>query len=333
MSALKFGVYLPVRGPSDIPGPKPWILALQYKYNNLNLETVKQTTLTAEKHGYNSAWVVDHYSTPMARQRLECWTTMTWLAAITSKIRIGSLVLCPLYRDPTLLAKMASTLDHISNGRLELGLGACPSFNKAECDAMGIPWVGPATRIKILKENIDVCKQLWSKDKANYEGDYFTLRDAVCEPKPLQKPFPPITIAGWGNRMLRLIAEYADRVNFGGPQMLSDRIEVLRGHCDSVGRDYDSLEKTLSIGVVLKRTREEYLGDMKQRFVADGSHGDFEDWLSRSEEYFIAGTVDDCVEQIKPFIDLGVTSFMIRFGDMPDLEDMSMFAKEVIPRL
>jgi alkanesulfonate monooxygenase SsuD/methylene tetrahydromethanopterin reductase-like flavin-dependent oxidoreductase (luciferase family) len=324
---------LPVRGPSAILGPKPWILALQYKYNQLNFETVKQTALTAEELDYDSVWVVDHYSTPRTRQRLECWTTMTWLASITNKIRIGSLVLCPLYRHPSLLAKMASTLDHISNGRLELGLGACPSFNKNECDAMGVPWVGPATRIKMLKETVDVCKLLWKEYNANYNGDYYTLRDAVCEPKPLQKPHPPITIAGWGNRMLRLIAEYADRVNFGGPQLLAERIEVLKNHCESIGRDYESIEKTLSIAVVLKRTNEKYMDDMKKRFIADGGHGDFNDWLRRAEEYYIAGTPEECIEQFRPLLALGVTSFMIRFGDMPNLEDMSMFAKEVIPRL
>jgi len=333
MSGLKFGVMLPVRGPSDIPGPKSWILALQYQYDELNLETVLQTAIAAEELDYNSIWVVDHYSTSGTRQRLECWTTMTWLASLTHKIRIGSLVLCPLYRNPSLLAKMASTLDQISNGRLELGLGACPSFNKPECDAMGIPWFGSATRIKMLKETVEVCKLLWSKDSANYNGNHFTLRDAVCEPKPLQKPGPPITIAGWGDRMLRLIAEYADRVNFGGPQLLSERLEVLKSHCESVGRDYNSLEKTLSIAVVLKPSREEYLDDMKHRFIADGGHGDFTDWLNRAEAYYISGTPEDCIEQLGPLLELGVTSFMIRFGDMPNLEDMSMFAKEVITKL
>ena len=333
MSGLKFGVMLPVRGPSDIPGPKSWILALQYQYDELNLETVLQTAIAAEELDYNSIWVVDHYSTLGTRQRLECWTTMTWLASLTYKIRIGSLVLCPLYRNPSLLAKMASTLDQISNGRLELGLGACPSFNKPECDAMGIPWFGSATRIKMLKETVEVCKLLWSKDSANYNGNHFTLRDAVCEPKPLQKPGPPITIAGWGDRMLRLIAEYADRVNFGGPQLLSERLEVLKSHCESVGRDYNSLEKTLSIAVVLKPSREEYLDDMKHRFIADGGHGDFTDWLNRAEDYYISGTPEDCIEQLGPLLELGVTSFMIRFGDMPNLEDMSMFAKEVITKL
>jgi len=133
--------------------------------------------------------------------------------------------------------------------------------------------------------------------------------------------------------MLRLIARYADRVNFGGPQLLFERIEVLKSHCESVGRDYSSLEKTLSIAVVLKPSREEYLDDMKQRFIADGGHGDFSEWLNRAEEYYISGTPEDCIDQLGPFLEMGVSSFMIRFGDMPSLDDMSMFAKEVVPRL
>ena len=333
MCGLKFGIMLPIRGPSDIPGPKSWILALQYQYDKLNLETVKQTAFIAEALDYDSIWVVDHYSTSQTRQRLECWTTMTWLASLTHKIRIGSLVLCPLYRHPSLLAKMASTLDNISNGRLELGFGACPSYNKAECNAMGIPWVGPATRIKMLKETIEVCKLLWSETHANYDGEFFSLKDAFCEPKPLQKPCPPITVAGWGDRMLRLVAEYADRVNFGGPELVSERIEVLKSHCESIGRAYDSLEKTLSIAVVLKRTRSEYLDDMKKRFIADGGHGNFDDWLGRAEEYYVSGTPEECVEQLQSFLELGFTSFMIRFGDMPSLDDIPLFAKEVIPHL
>jgi len=333
MRGLKFGVMLPVRGPSNIPGPKSWILALQYQYDELSLETVKHTALSAEELGYDSIWVVDHYSTPQTRQRLECWTTMTWLASLTHIIRVGSLVLCPLYRHPSLLAKMASTLDRISNGRLELGFGACSSFNKAECDANGIPWVGPVTRMKMLKETVEVCRLLWSENPANYNGEFYALRDAFCEPKPMQNPGPPITIAGWGNRMLRLIAEYADRVNFGGPELVSERIEVLKSHCNSVGRDYDSLEKTLSIAVVLKRNREEYLDDMKRRFIADGGHGDFDDWLGRAEDYYVSGTPEECVMQLQPFLELGFNSFMIRFGDMPSLEDMSLFAQEVIPHL
>jgi alkanesulfonate monooxygenase SsuD/methylene tetrahydromethanopterin reductase-like flavin-dependent oxidoreductase (luciferase family) len=333
MSELKYGVMLPVRGPSSLPSPKSWTQALDYQYNNLDLNTVKQTALKSEKLGYHSVWVVDHLSTHRRRQRLECWTTMTWLASITNKIRIGSLVLCPLYRHPSILAKMAATLDVISEGRLELGLGACATFNKTECDARGIKWVGPASRLRMLSETVEICKMLWSEEEASYNGQFYKLNNAVCEPKPVQKPHPPITIAGRGDRMLQLIAKYADKNNFGGPQELARKIRVLHGHCEAIGRDYDSIEKTITIGVVVKSSREEYLEDMRERFIADGSRGDFNDWLKRAEKYYVSGTPEDCVEQIQYYVEMGMNTFMIRFGDVPKVNDVRLFAKEVIPNI
>ena len=122
-------------------------------------KSVKETAITAEKLGYDSIWIFDHFSSILWNEIMECWTTLTWVASLTKTIRLGTMVLCPLYRHPSLLAKMASTLDVISNGRLELGIGACAPFNELmETKPRGLKWAGPKTRIQILEETIQICK-------------------------------------------------------------------------------------------------------------------------------------------------------------------------------
>jgi alkanesulfonate monooxygenase SsuD/methylene tetrahydromethanopterin reductase-like flavin-dependent oxidoreductase (luciferase family) len=261
---------------------------------------------------------------------------MTWIAAQTQKIRIGSLVLCPLYRHPTILAKMASTLDLMSNGRLTLGLGACSRINKAEAEPRGIQWYGPKTRIEILEEYVSILKAIWTEDKTTFSGKHYQIKDVYCEPKPIQKPHPPVLIAGPGEkRTLRLVAKHADKNNFGfyPKSGFKARLDVLRKHCEAVGRDYNSIEKTAEIGIIIHKDEEKYLDSMKKRFEYNVGVGSFDDWLVEAEEHFVTGTPRECSEQIQTYVDMGVDHFMIRFGDLPDLDGMCLFKKEVIPNI
>ena len=151
-------------------------------------ERVRNVVLECERLGYDSIWLDDHLmygKTPI----LECWTTLSALASLTAKIRLGTMVLCNSYRNPALLAKMAATLDVISNGRLELGIGA--GVQKDEHEAYGIPFPKPSERIERMKEAVEIIKKLWTEENANYQGKYYTVNEAVCLPKPLQKPHPP----------------------------------------------------------------------------------------------------------------------------------------------
>jgi len=327
-----FGVMLPVMIPS---GPKPWPLysALQYDYPRLDLDLVKEVAIEAESLGYHSVWVSDHLSRASCRERPECWTMMTWLAALTQRVRIGSMVLCNLYRHPALLAKMASTLDVLSGGRLEFGIGAC--WAEDECLDRGMGWPSNASRLRMMREAVEICKGLWTQETTNYEGRYYQLKNVYSEPKPLQKPHPPIMIGGGGEYLtLKIVARHADKSNFGGRLGdLTRRMNVLRRYCERVGRDYDSIEKTCNISVVVQPTREEYLEDMRRRYAADGAQGNFDDWLEKAEAFYIAGTPEECLEQLKPYVDLGVSMFVIRFGDIPSLNGMKLFSEEVAPKL
>jgi alkanesulfonate monooxygenase SsuD/methylene tetrahydromethanopterin reductase-like flavin-dependent oxidoreductase (luciferase family) len=258
---------------------------------------------------------------------------MTWLATLTKRIRLGSMVICNLYRHPALMAKMASTLDLISGGRLELGIGAC--WAEDECIDRGIEWPSNEVRLQMLGESVRIIKNLWTEERTSFKGRHYFLQDAYSEPKPVQKPHPPVMIGGGGEGFtLKLVARYADKSNFGGTlRDIERRMRALRMHCKAVGRDYDTIQKTTNIAVVIHPTKEEYIADMKRRWEADGSYGDFNEWLENAEAVYVAGTPEDCVERLKSYVNLGIRLFVVRFGDIPSLKGMRLLAERVFPRI
>lgn len=191
---------------------------------------------------FESAWNFDHFEPILAAPRsgpcLEGWTTLAALAQATRRIRVGCMVTGMPYRHPAVLANMAATVDHVSGGRLELGLGA--GWNQAECDAYGIELPPLGERFDRFDEACEVVIGLLSQPQFSFAGEHFAVTDAWCEPKPIQRPHPPITIGGDGpRRTLRAVARYAQRWNtpFTSPEVLTEKLEVLRGHCADVGRD------------------------------------------------------------------------------------------------
>jgi alkanesulfonate monooxygenase SsuD/methylene tetrahydromethanopterin reductase-like flavin-dependent oxidoreductase (luciferase family) len=180
---------------------------------------------------------------------------------------------------------------------------------------------------------VRIIKSLWTQEHTDFEGRHYTLKDVYSEPKPLQKPHPPVMIGGGGEDFtLRLVAKYGDRSNFGGS--LTDvkrRMGALRRHCEDVGRDYDEITKSTNLGVIVHPTREEYLEDMWGRWEANRAHEPFEEWLGKAEGAYIAGTPDECVEQLRPYVELGVGLFVIRFGDIPSLDGLRLFSEKVAP--
>jgi alkanesulfonate monooxygenase SsuD/methylene tetrahydromethanopterin reductase-like flavin-dependent oxidoreductase (luciferase family) len=228
---------------------------------------------------------------------------------------------------------MASTLDILSDGRLEFGIGAC--WSEEECIDRGIHWPSNAVRLRMMRESVEICKSLWTKESTTYNGKHYKLLNTISEPKPLQKPFPPIMIGGSGEHLtLKIVARHADKSNFGGTYgELKRRINLLRRYCDHIGRNYDSIEKTSNIAVVIFESDEEYEKDMRRRWDADGAHGTFENWMEKTKALYVAGTPKDCIEKLQSYIELGVSTFIIRFGDVPSLEGMRLFSKEVVPKL
>ncbi|HKV53341.1 MAG TPA: TIGR03560 family F420-dependent LLM class oxidoreductase, partial [Candidatus Binataceae bacterium] len=196
-----------------------------------------------EKLGYHSIWLVDHFwnrGVPEA-DVLECTATMSALAASTEKLRIGSLVLCNSFRNPALLAKQLTSIDNVSNGRVEIGLGA--GWMDEEYRGYGYEFPSTGVRLRQLDEGVQILKLLMTEKRSSFEGRHYKLAEAYNNPKPVQKPHPPITIGGSGEKvMLRIVAKYADRWNCpAGYRSFEHKLDVLKEHCQVVGRDINQI--------------------------------------------------------------------------------------------
>jgi alkanesulfonate monooxygenase SsuD/methylene tetrahydromethanopterin reductase-like flavin-dependent oxidoreductase (luciferase family) len=257
---------------------------------------------------------------------LECWTTLSALSSLTEKIRLGTMVTCNSFRNPSLLAKMAATVDNISNGRLELAMGA--GIQKNEHNAYGFPFLSPKARIECLNEAVEILKKLWTEEKASYKGKHYIINDAVCEPKPVQKPYPPITIGGGGEKLtLRVTARHADRYDFGylpSVEAYKRKLKVLEKHCDAVGRSFNEIEKSCwPVGqIFIGEDRKELKKRILQLIPKGVSLKDF------MKTTFV-GTPEDFIEKLRHYLNLGVTHFMLFFGDLPDLRGLRLFAKNI----
>ena len=275
--------------------------------------------------GYHSVWLDDHlmYET---QPILECWTALAALSAVTKRIHLGSMVTCNSFRNPALLAKMAATLDVISGGRLELGIGA--GVQETEHFAYGFPFPKTAIRIERLREAVEVIKALWAKEEASYTGKHYSISGAVCMPKPLQKPHPPITIGGSGEKLLlKVTAQHADRCDFGyvpSLEMYKHKLKVLEKHCSAVDRDFQEIEKSCWLGGQVVIARD--CGELRKRVECDKPNGLALDVFKRTS---IIGTPDECIEQMQPYVDLGVTHFMLYFGGLPNFSGLRLFAETV----
>ena len=203
--------------------------------------------------GIEHAWLFDHFYPIMGDVTgpcLEGWTLLAAFAALTQRLRIGLMVTGNTYRHPAVLAKIGATLDVISHGRLDFGIGA--GWNELEHSSYGIPLYGTGERIRRMGEACELIRLLWTQKTTDFEGKYYQLKGAYCEPKPLQKPYPPFVIGGGGEQLtLRMVAKYADIWNFaGGPvDAFQHKNEVLDGHCAAIGRDPATIERSVQIPV------------------------------------------------------------------------------------
>jgi F420-dependent oxidoreductase-like protein len=219
-------------------------------------DTLSDIAAAAEDAGFASMWVMDHYfqirgvgdpDEPM----LEAYTTLGHLAALTEAVQLGALVTGVIYREPALLVKEVTTLDVLSGGRAYFGIGA--AWFEREALGLGVRFPPVAERFERLEEALQITHQMWSDDDGPFHGQHYRLEETLCRPEPLQQPHPPIMIGGMGERKtLRLVAKYADACNLfarSGLDVLKHKLEVLRAHCDAVGRPYGDIEKT-TLGTV-----------------------------------------------------------------------------------
>lgn len=276
----------------------------------------------AEKLGYDSIWVYDHFHNvprPAHEAVFECWTVISAMSQLTSKIRLGQMVGCNLYREPSLLAKITSTVDVISGGRLDWGIGA--GWYENECRGYGYDFPEPKVRIAMLRECVEVVRSMWTQEETNYDGKYYNLVRGNCDPKPLQKPHPPIWIGGGGEQLtLRVVARYADYSNFGGSlEDFARKREILKGHCAAVGRDEAEIGKTWSPDVFIRRTEKELKTSGSLSLRGDP----FDEWQKNN----LVGTVEQVTEKVQKYIDLGCSGFIPWCADYPSSETVELFAE------
>ena len=208
----------------------------------------------ADAGGFGSVWVTDHLfqsewpgsgrlaSDPM----LEAYTTLAFAAGHTERVRLGAMVSPVTFRQPGVLAKIVTTLDVLSGGRAALGIGA--GWDEREHRGLGIPFPPLAERFQRLEETLRIVRQMWSDEDGPFDGEHYRLEETICEPRPISQPHPPIVVGGGGERKtLRLVARYADACNLYPTPELPRKLEVLRGHCADVGRDYDDIERTVQL--------------------------------------------------------------------------------------
>jgi len=282
--------------------------------------------LRAEELGFHSIWVYDHFHNvprPAHEAVFECWTTMAAISQRTSRIRLGQMVGCNSYRNPGLLAKITSTLDVISGGRLEWGIGA--GWYENEYRGYGYEFPKPKDRIGMLRESVEIVKSMWTNVETTYDGKYYKTVRANCDPKPLQKPTPPVWIGGGGEQLtLRVVAEHADCSNFGGkPDEWARKREILKGHCAAVGRDESEIRKTWSPEVFIRSTEKELTERTKGGLWGDS----VENWRDNN----LVGTPEQVAEKIATYVKLGCSGFIPWCADYPDTETMELLAKRVMP--
>jgi F420-dependent oxidoreductase-like protein len=309
------------------------------QYHALDWETTKRAILRAEALGFDAAWAPDHLLLGRDNAEYECWTLLSAIAGFTDDINVGSLVLCNDYRNPALLAKMAATLDVVSEGRLELGLGA--GWHEQEYDAYGWQYRDGFERLMRLDEAIRVIKRMWDagSDGASFDGDHYRIEDAPCAPPPVQEPHPPILVGGTGEEVtLKLVAKHADVWNtdvFNGDLgTLEHKIDVIEDHCATVDRDPAEIEYSWDGHVVCTRDEDKYerLMDLMTPIQFEEEYTDQPDVTrENADEYFMLGTPEECAEAIEERIEAGVTKFQFWFVDYPDLSGMELFADEVMP--
>ena len=282
--------------------------------------------LRAEELGFHSIWVYDHFHNvprPAHEAVFECWTTMAAISQRTSRIRLGQMVGCNSYRNPGLLAKITSTLDVISGGRLEWGIGA--GWYENEYRGYGYEFPKPKDRIGMLRESVEIVKSMWTNVETTYDGKYYKTVRANCDPKPLQKPTPPVWIGGGGEQLtLRVVAEHADCSNFGGkPDEWARKREILKGHCAAVGRDESEIRKTWSPEVFIRSTEKELTERTKGGLWGDS----VENWRDNN----LVGTPEQVAEKIATYVKLGCSGFIPWCADYPDTETMELLATRVMP--
>lgn len=299
-------------------------------------EDLLKVWTAAEELGYESAWLYDHFYALGDKNQpcLEAWTTLAALAAMTKRLKIGTMVTCVNYRHPSLLAKMAATVDLLSHGRLILGIGA--GWYEEEYRSYGYEFPDQATRMKQLKEALIIIQKLWTEDKASFDGNCYTIRNAISSPKPMQKPRPKILVGiASGRKTLPFLAvRYADGLNATSSSLdeVDAIIQSALGYCEKLGKKKTELIISWQ-GFLLIGENESEVETYIEKGAKRRGQSVSEFKKSILDRGVILGPPDVCVNQLRKFKDLGVKDFFLGFTGDTEIRPLETFRDRVIPQL
>jgi len=297
-------------------------------------EEARSAAIEFDRLGFDHLWVCDHvYGVPLPTLPIfEAWTQLAAVAAVTARAGLGTLVTPPFFRNPAVLAKQVATLDHISNGRALVGLGA--GWFEAEFTGTGCAFPKLGERMRALEETAQILKLLWTEERATFAGRHFSVTNAICEPKPLPRPAgaagrPPILIGGGGERVLMGIAarhaEIWNNLAVFQPQ-LGAKIEALKRRCGELGRDFDTLEVSQQCVVVIAPDEAGAKAALEKAGKVYGGH-----MGGALAEHGIWGAPERVIECIERHVELGCTTFVIEFFGRDTREPARLFAETVMP--
>jgi F420-dependent oxidoreductase-like protein len=280
---------------------------------------------------WDSIWVFDHFHTvprPLLETTFECWTITATLARDTSRVNIGQMVGCNGYRNPALYAKIASTVDVASHGRLYAGIGA--GWYEHEWRAYGYDFPETPERMRMFREAVEIIHKMWTEDYPTFEGRHYTIDRPINEPKGVQKPHPPLWIGGGGEQVtLKLVAQYGDASNFGGGDLavIRHKLEVLKRHCDALGRDYDDIIKSTQIYLLLldgERDREQAVTATREALNLTAEEFNQRFWVGTSEEI---------ADRLRLIVEAGIDYVVLYMPRLAyDRGPLQQFTADIIPQ-
>jgi F420-dependent oxidoreductase-like protein len=330
---MRFGIFV----------PQGWRLDLVGIDQKDQWATMKALAQRADAGPWESIWVFDHFHTvpaPTDEATHEAWTLMSALGAVTERVRLGQMCTCMGYRNPVYLAKVAASCDHVSGGRIEMGIGA--GWYEHEWRAYGYGFPPARERLRMLDEGVQIMRQAWTEGRASLDGKHYQVDGAIVRPLPLQEGGIPLWIAGGGEKVtLKIAARYAQYTNFiGTADVFARKSEILKSHCDAVGTDYDKIVRSADFNVYIGETE----ADVQKRLEAN---------KARMEPYVGAkkaaaavasytfngagaavGTPVQIVEKLGRYRELGLTYGIFNFAESAyDQAGIELFEREVIPAL
>jgi alkanesulfonate monooxygenase SsuD/methylene tetrahydromethanopterin reductase-like flavin-dependent oxidoreductase (luciferase family) len=339
---IKFGFCVP---PFAMPGPSFFRVPA---WTDLEPARALDAAVEAERLGYDSVWMADHLMHGHDGAILEGWTTLSVIAGRTSKVELGTIHLAQPFRHPAILAKMAATLDALSGGRLILFYDC--GWGEAEVRAYGLDWPPEQERIERMEEGLELIDALWRGDEPlSFRGRFFWTKEAICRPKPLRQPRPPVWLGEARNdRWAEATARYADGWNSvpASPTRLAEKLETIKAACRRVGRDFGELELSLETQVLIAPTDREArevarriaaLPDPRKRSLAqplvDALGGGDDRPLDEIVDGWLIGSAKAVARRVREYTELGVSHFMLWFLDFPSYDGVRLFAEKVAPEV